>query len=507
MKVFYAQEIRDMERQCKEQYKMPMILLMENAGLAVANEAEKMLESCQDKKIVVYVGTGNNAGDAFVASRHLINRGARVKVFILGTYSNLAGDTRTNFDILIAAEIEIVFIKTERDKDRLHLATGLADLIVDAMIGINLKGELTPLFKECVDVINKVRVPVLAIDIPTGVNADTGEVMDVAVCANKTVSFLAPKMGLLLSPGCDYAGDLAIVDIGMPQQIIEKFVNKKYITEFSLVKNSLPERKTNTYKNEVGQILVFAGAVGFAGAAELCSKAAMRSGVGIVDLFVPQDIANIIAGKSTEVMVHNFADKNIIGNDLFLLKLKKANSILIGCGMGSNELTETILEFVLDNSHVPVVIDADALKVIGGNELLKNKLRNAILTPHVYEMSVLTGLSVDEINANRVSLAKEYALKYKTVLVLKGALTVIALPTGEIYLNPTGNPALATAGSGDVLAGIISGLAAQGLSPEIAAITGVYLHGMTGDILVSTNKRGIIASDLINNLPITMSSL
>lgn len=507
MKVFYAQEIRAMERQCKEQYKMPLILLMENAGLAVANEAEKMLTSCQNKKIVVYAGKGNNAGDAFVASRHLITRGARMKIFILGTYDELTGDAKINFDILTAAETEIVFIKTERDKDRLYLATGLADLVIDAMIGINLKGELAPLFRECVEFVNKVNLPVLAIDIPTGVNADTGEILDVAVRADKTVTFLAPKMGLLLSPGCDYVGELVISDIGMPQQIIEKFVNKKYITDFALIKDSLPKRETNTYKNAVGQLVAIAGSKGFTGAAELCTKAAMRSGVGIVDLFVPAEIENILAVKSTEVMVHGLDAKNILNNDLFLLKFSKANSILIGCGMGNNKVTQTMLEFVLDNSMVPVIIDADALKILGGSELLKSKLKNAILTPHVYEMSILTGLSVDEINANRVEVAKEHALKYKTVLVLKGALTIIALPTGEVYLNPTGNPALATAGSGDVLAGIISGLVAQGLLPEIAAITGTYLHGMTGDIIVGNNNKGLIASDLINILPITMSSL
>lgn len=513
MKIATAAEMRAMDAAAIGEYKIPGIVLMENAGNAVARVVGEYLGGVRDKKICIIAGKGNNGGDGYVAARQLYNQGARIKVFLIGCLAeDLTGDARTNMDILIQMGISITPVAAERDWDIAELAFSLADCLVDALLGTGIYGELKPEFRQAVELVNKSGRPVVAVDIPSGVEADTGQIRTTAVRAIKTVTLGLFKPGLLLYPGAEYAGEVVTANIGIPVELLENPAIKQNWITAEQVGYILPKRKNDAHKGTAGRVTVVAGSRGLTGAAALASMAALRAGAGLVTLCIAASLNNIMEVKLTEVMTCPLPDR--AGDGCLTTEAAAAvvaaaghsGVLAIGPGLGTEEETQMAVRQILLETETPLVIDADALSALAGQpELWQDLKALAVLTPHPGEMARLTGLTSSQVNADRIAVARQAAGEWGCIIVLKGAPTVVAFPDGEVYLNSTGNAGMATGGTGDVLTGIIAGLIAQGLSSHEAAVAGVFVHGRAGDFAAENGKIGLVAGDLLQMLPKAIS--
>lgn len=534
MRVVDADVMRKIDACAINKIGMPGLLLMENAAVAVADSACEFLGSCRNKNIVILAGKGNNGGDGTGAARWLSNRGASVRVLLTGNISQVSGDAAAELDFFLKGGGCVEEI-TDASYDFVQ-SLKETDLIIDALSGTGFKGELSPLFKKVCAAINSAKAPVLAVDIPTGVEAGSGRVAEAAVKADITVTMVLPKTGLLLYPGVEHTGKLIVADIGMPAALLsenkdELWGREIFLTDGEFINGLIPVRRGNCHKGQAGRVAVIAGSPGFTGAAALCSEAAVRGGAGLVSLYTPAEVELLPAERLTEVMVSKiaisdlqnegtiaksseqysgkFCDRKMIKSlEQLQEKLSAVNAVAIGPGLGTDAATaEAIRKFVSSTDKI-CVVDADALTALGGHtEILAGCKASLILTPHPGEMSALTGLSIEEVEKNRIELAGTCAEKWQCVLVLKGAPTVTALPDGKVFINNTGNAAMATGGSGDVLAGIIAALAAQGLAAEDAAVAAVYLHGLAGDMAAQDIEAGMKAGDIIDALPFARTEL
>ncbi|MBP1764302.1 MAG: ADP/ATP-dependent (S)-NAD(P)H-hydrate dehydratase, partial [Firmicutes bacterium] len=484
-----------------------------NAGVSVVKEIEKIIGDYRDKRICVFAGKGNNGGDGFVVARHAVNRGAKVKVFLVGQKSAVTGDAQVNLLTLERMDIEVVELRRERDWDKARIAAQFADCLVDALLGTGIYGEISAEFAQAVDLIDEAAKPVISIDIPSGIHSDTGQVCGKAVTAVCTVTFGLPKLGLLLYPGVDYTGRVVVADIGIPHQLLmDPQIRQNQIT-MEHIRTILPKRHSAAHKGSCGKVLVVAGSQGLTGAAFLSSSAALRAGAGLVTLGIAAGLHDIMEIKLTEVMTHPLPEvaKGVLGSssleDIFLLASDN-NALAIGPGLGRAQDTLTMVRDVVQLAERPLVIDADALfALVGHTEILSGASVLPVVTPHPGEMARLMGRSIGEINGNRIATARQAAEQWGSIVVLKGAHTVIAFPDGEIYINLTGNPGMATGGTGDVLTGIIAGLIAQGLSSHDAAVAGVYLHGLAGDMAAGDYNSGLIAGDLLPMIPAAVQKI
>jgi len=495
-----AKEMSAMDKYSIEQLHIPGIILMENAGTGIVKTALSILIHPEEKYIHIYCGAGNNGGDGFVAARHFLNFGAKVDVFVLSSREQIKGDALTNLTILENTGHKINFI----DK---VLETKTPDLIIDAMLGTGVKGSLKGVFADCVKHINSLNCPVLAVDIPTGVNADTGAIDDPAIIATHTATMALPKRGLLFSPGREHVGQLNVIDIGMPPKVIDIKNPDVWRLEEEDIASLLPNRSPDTYKNKCGTVAVIAGSIGFTGAAALTSEAVLRAGAGLCYLCIPKSLNNIIETKLTEVITWPIEDNGggilqMNNNDL-IKNINNQDVVAIGPGIGRHKKTEELIFHLLHVLNKPMVLDADGLNICADNiQAVKNYKGEMILTPHPGELSRLTGLPVKEIMTNPVEITQKFSGAWNKILVLKGSPSLIGFPDKRIFINPTGNAGMATAGSGDVLTGMIAGLMAQGLSAENAALAGVYLHGMAGDIAKNSfGELGMVAGDILNAVP------
>jgi len=513
MKVATAAEMRLIDKRAINEYGIPGIVLMENAGVSVVKEIEKIIGDYRDKRICVFAGKGNNGGDGFVVARHAVNRGAKVKVFLVGQKSAVTGDAQVNLLTLERMDIEVVELRRERDWDKARIAAQFADCLVDALLGTGIYGEISAEFAQAVDLIDEAAKPVISIDIPSGIHSDTGQVCGKAVTAVCTVTFGLPKLGLLLYPGVDYTGRVVVADIGIPHQLLmDPQIRQNQIT-MEHIRTILPKRHSAAHKGSCGKVLVVAGSQGLTGAAFLSSSAALRAGAGLVTLGIAAGLHDIMEIKLTEVMTHPLPEvaKGVLGSssleDIFLLASDN-NALAIGPGLGRAQDTLTMVRDVVQLAERPLVIDADALfALVGHTEILSGASVLPVVTPHPGEMARLMGRSIGEINGNRIATARQAAEQWGSIVVLKGAHTVIAFPDGEIYINLTGNPGMATGGTGDVLTGIIAGLIAQGLSSHDAAVAGVYLHGLAGDMAAGDYNSGLIAGDLLPMIPAAVQKI
>ncbi|MBP2641869.1 MAG: nnr [Firmicutes bacterium] len=510
MKVATAAEMRLIDKQAIEEYGIPGIVLMENAGLAAMKEIEQIIGECRDKKIYIFAGKGNNGGDGFVVARHLYNRGSKVKVFLIGQKTAVHGDAQANLTILERMNIEVIELSRERDWDKAGIAVQFADCLVDAMLGTGIHGEISAEMAQAVDLINESAKPVLSVDIPSGVHSDTGQICGKAVRATRTVTFGLPKPGLLLYPGADCAGQVIVADIGIPIQLLTGPGMKQNQITMDHIRTILPQRGSAAHKGACGRVFVVAGSQGLTGAAFLSSSAALRAGAGLVTLGIAAGLHDIMEVKLTEVMTQPLSEiaKGILGDSSLedILLFASENDVLaIGPGLGRSPDTMAVVRDVIQLSERPLVIDADALYALNGHtEILAGAPVLAIVTPHPGEMARLTGLSVNEINENRIAVARQAAEQWGSIIVLKGAHSIVAFPDGEIFINLTGNAAMATGGTGDVLTGMIAALIAQGLSSHDAAVAGVYLHGLAGDIAAGGYGAGMLAGDLLAAIPVAV---
>lgn len=514
MKVVNAQEMREIDQRAMDDFKIPGIILMENAGFMVSQEVLKMISVLRGKTVTIFVGKGNNGGDGYVAARHLFNLGADVNVIMLENPDFMKGDAAVNMEIWRRMGQKIYTVTQNEDFNAARLLLVKTDLIVDAIFGTGFKGSVKEHIGLVIESINASRKPVVAVDIPSGVEADTGRVNGPCVRANVTVTFGLPKVGLLSEPGASYAGSLKIADISLPVPLLTDNHIKCNMIERSMVKGWLPFRQNYSYKGDYGRVLVVAGSRGMAGAACLTAEAAARIGAGLVNLVVPESIYEPVCAKLTEVMVTPAAETvegTLSKEALPLIKglTERADVLALGPGMSTNPQTMEAVRKLISLTHLPLVLDADGINAfIEHKDLLKNYKQPLVLTPHPGEMARLAESLTDKVQGNRLAEARLWSEQLKVVLVLKGAKTIIAAPDGTAYINVTGNPGMATGGTGDVLTGIIAGLIAQGMDAVTSAAAGVYLHGAAGDEAAKEKGlMGLVAGDVLRALPEVTQSI
>jgi NAD(P)H-hydrate epimerase len=492
----------------------PEILLMEAAAYGTASLAAEILKKeidfkkREDLKVTVLVGKGNNGGDGLAAARILKNWGYQTEIILSTAAEDLKGVNSKNFDLAVLNNVKHYHYSDLEELKFLRIIKN-SDLIIDALLGTGIKGQLRGSIKKIITLINQKvgKQPLtLAVDIPSGVIGINGKIAGEALKADYTVTMAAYKRGLLLYPGRDYTGELKVIDIGIQPDTIEKNGDSLKIFDKKEAIKLLPGRSSDGHKGSFGKLAVLAGSKGMTGAPLLSTKAALRSGAGLVYLLAAAEIEALTSVQLEEVVGIPLASKNgVISVDSWeQIRQFSENVDLLAAGPGLSQASSVtaVIEGVLKNLKLPLVLDADALNSIQDLELLKKYEGDLILTPHPGEMSRLTGISIKEINDSRLEVARDFAEEYNVNLILKGAATITAAPDGRAYINTSGCNGMATAGSGDVLTGIISALRVQGMNSFEAAALAVYIHGRAGEYGAAKKSNfALIASDIIEELP------
>ena len=479
-------------------------ILMENAGKKSAEILENEILN-EDDSIAIFCGTGNNGGDGMVISRWLFNHGYDVCCYIVGDEDRFSPLAKKNCEILRKLNSEIKFIKDEKDTEKLANQLIEFDIVIDAIFGIGLQGEIKGYRKNVIEIINEYSDFIIAIDIPSGVNAKTGKVANLAIDADLTITMADLKYGHLLFPGRELSGGIYIVDIGVsPMTYAENFPKAELLED---IKEFFPNSQLDTHKGDFGKVAVIAGSPGFTGAGIMTSNSALEMGSGLITLLHPKSLSQIFESSLIEVMTKGFEetkDRTISLNSLEEINnfIENCDAVAIGPGISRNEETaEFVRQFLIENNK-PTVIDADAINAFENhyNELKKLCNKPYIFTPHIKEFSRLSGIPINNIKKDELSFAVEFAEKYKLVLLLKGSTSIIT--DGEqITFNITGNPGLSTGGSGDVLTGIILALLGKGFSPYDAARVGAFIHGKTADIVAEEiGEISVTPTKLIKNI-------
>jgi NAD(P)H-hydrate epimerase len=508
-----AKEMRELDRLTIEEYGTPGLVLMERAG---AGAAEALLEQfphvCQSS-VLVLAGKGNNGGDGFVVARLLKQQGVKCEVVLIAKKSDLKGDALHNLNAFLKMRGRVTEASDPAQLDVVQKKLSRCGLVVDALLGTGLNSPVRGWLAGVIDLVNASGVPVVAIDIPSGLDSDRGEPLGTAIQAELTVTFGYPKLGQIGDPGALYVGRLAIVDIGIAPEAIERVRPQMTLLTQEDMGALVRPRRHAAHKGDFGHLLVLAGARGKSGAALLCGGAALRMGTGLVTLGGPDSLNAIFSSVLIEAMTvplpelpdGSFClDENAISQ-----AMKGKTAIAFGPGVGVSVDTLGLTRWLLNNSEVPLVIDADGLNCLASDlSMLRNARAPVVLTPHPGEMARLLDISNAEVQTNRLVHARSFASQHGCFLVLKGANTVIAAPDGRSWINATGNPGMASGGMGDVLTGIVSGLLAQGYPPEEACCLGVFLHGYAGDMSAEEKgEAGILARDLIERLPAGLRAL
>ncbi|MGB3368789.1 MAG: NAD(P)H-hydrate dehydratase, partial [Acidaminobacteraceae bacterium] len=470
MKLVSTEEMRSIYDLSFTKYGVPTIVLMENAGKNIVDEILNLDMGLS--MFTILCGTNHNGGVGFVAARHLQNLGHKVVVFVVGNPKNLSGDAETNFEILKNLEIQIENISDNNGVIKLEKIIVKTGFVIDAIYGMDEAREMTPVLESIIGVVNASSNFTVSVDIPTGIDGDSGWINKVAIGADKTVALSLPKFGNILFPGAIYNGELVVKEICIPKKAIDDMRLKNSIILNDFAKSLMPSREKDSHKGNYGKANVIAGSSGLTGAAILTCRSALRSGLGLLKLYIPESLNILITTSVPEAVTVPLQEmrKGIIGINHINRIIEDANQVNVlaigpGCG-NTSELSETIRRVLLEVER-PVVIDADGLNALAKNvRWLSEKKAKIVLTPHPGEMSRLSDYTIEEINLKPIEIAREFATKWDVVLVLKGSRTVVALPNAQVYVNVNGNPGMATAGSGDVLTGIITGLIGQGVKAE-----------------------------------------
>ncbi|MFA5535857.1 MAG: NAD(P)H-hydrate dehydratase [Bacillota bacterium] len=512
-----GEEMRKLDQDTIQNYFLSSMVLMEQAALRVAELASfKLNNQLANKRILVFTGKGNNGGDGFAAARLLSQAGAIVSVFMICRPEELTGDALTNYRAFQRFGGKTRFLQRESDLQRVALALINTDLIIDALYGTGFKGNVTGLAMDLLNMLNENNIPIIAVDLPSGLHANTGQVGQIAIRANATVTFGLPKIGLLLEPGASFAGELWLGDISLPAQLIKKADLKTQLISEELCQGLLPLRPSTGHKGTFGHVFAVGGSEGMTGAICLAAEAALRTGSGLVTAGIPRSLNYIMEIKTTEIMTKPLPETEVMSIGLEALEpiLSLQGGIeayLFGPGMFRHPSTGSLLKAVLGRLERPAVLDADALNLLRGEnlkELFRNVKGPLVITPHPGEMAGLLGVQVKDVQADRVQIAKEAARDWQVVVVLKGAKTLVADPLGNLYVNSGGNSGLATGGSGDVLAGMVASFLGQGLKTTEAAILAVYLHGLAGDLAAEQKGHfSLTAGDLLDFLPMAFLNL
>jgi len=515
VRVVNAEQMRQIEEKAMHHYGIPSILLMENAAWAVVEEirrwvvkTDKSEKDLSGRKAVILVGKGNNGGDGLAVARHLLLEGMDVTVFLFVSLKELKGDAAVNLRLFQGTTGKCFVIKGENQHRLTRLALAQADVVVDALFGIGLRGALPSLVEEYVDEVNRAAGFVVSIDLPSGVEANTGKVYRTAIHAQTTVTFGLPKWGLFLGEGPDYCGRVVVDPISIPASYFEDESISTFVLTDDVVGKMLPIRSLKGHKGTHGKGILVAGAKGMSGAAVLAGRGALRSGLGLLQIVTPEGIAHEVDTAITEATIWSAPGDDCLNVDawpVIIERSESAQALAVGPGLGQNPEFTSVLKEILRSIRCPVVLDADALNLVAlelGLLGLRNAIGPLILTPHPGEMARLCQCSVEEVENNRLDLVVAKAVEWEAVIVLKGSVTIIASPDGRAFFNPTGNPGLGTGGTGDVLTGSILAWLAQGVAPLEAACLGVYLHGKAADVLAEDyGWSGFTASEVADKLP------
>ncbi len=515
MKLATADQMQDLDRRAIEECGIPGIVLMENAGRSAAELLVDYFPEIQDGWVAVLAGRGNNGGDGFVIARHLKNWGIRTTVYLLASLDDVHGDALTNLQIWVNMGGELAEIIDKGDFAKIKREVSGVSLIVDAILGTGLNSEVRDHLKNVISFINSLPQPVMAVDIPSGLDATTGRVLGDAIETDLTVAFGLAKIGQVVHPGVNYVGTLEVVDIGIPRYLIEEAdIKTRLLDHEELDLNLLPPRPAQTHKGDYGHLLILAGSPGKTGAAAMVSQGALRTGTGLVTVGIPASLNPILEVKLTEAMTEPLPDATTgylspDSSRRIIQLLNGKTALALGPGISTQPDVQELLLGLIPMAKVPLVVDADGITALASRpEVLKACKGPVILTPHPGEMARLVGRTTQEIQTDRIGAAREFATAYNCIVVLKGNRTVIASPQGEVYINPTGNPGMASGGTGDVLTGMVGGFLAQGLPPLEAAKWGVYLHGLAGDIAAQkVGEISLIASDIIEQLPCVLKEV
>ena len=507
MRILTTAEMREADRRTIEELGIPSIVLMENAGRAVVEAIHDAFDDLDERRIIVLCGRGNNGGDGFVVARTLAERGLDVVVYLVGAAADVTGDAARNLDLLGQLGHPVVELPDSAAWELHGPAVTQSELLIDALIGTGLSRPLEGMLETVVADINTSDVPVVAIDMPSGLSADTHHPIGATIRADLTVTLAAPKLPLVLEPGADEAGELVIADIGIPAAIVEDLPGPwtGLITDRH-VRDAVPPRARDAHKGDFGRVLVVAGSPGKTGAAVLAGLGALRAGAGLVTVATPRGCLGTVAASVPEYMtlaLEAEPDGQVSGAALAAVLEHPSEVIAVGPGLGTGAGAAQLVRGLLDEASVPLVLDADGLNVLAGDvdRLGERDGRDVIITPHPGEMARLIQSTSEAVQAHRIETARDFATAHGVYVILKGAQTVVAGPGGRAFVNQTGNPGMASGGMGDVLTGVTAAWVAQLLDADAACLVSVYLHGLAGDLgAENTGETALMATDLVNQL-------
>lgn len=507
MRVLNTQQMREADRRTIDEIGIPSIVLMENAGRQAVAAMEAAFEDLATSHVGVLCGRGNNGGDGFVVARTLVQRGVETSVFLLGSVAEVRGDARTNLEVLGRIGLTVVEITNAQEWELHFSEISQCELLVDAILGTGFHGPLSGLLETVVADVNGLGVPVVAIDLPTGVSADSHEVEGEAIDASMTVTLAAPKIPLILPPADAHGGDLVIADIGIPLPILDDVEGPHLeILTRERMRDLVPARAAESHKGDFGRVLVIAGSLGRTGAAHLAAIGALRSGAGLVTIATPRSCLPVVAAMAPEYMTEPLEETASGTVDYSALERVldiQADVIAVGPGLGQSPGTAAFVQGLLERAGVPLVLDADALNAFAGDpdRLVGRDGVDVVITPHPGEMARLLNISVEALQHDRLRYATEFAASHRVHVVLKGHRTIIAGPDNRAFVNLTGNSGMATGGTGDLLTGMIAAWFAQLLDAEAACKLAVYLHGTAGDLAeADEGEVALIAGDVASRL-------
>jgi len=507
MRVLNTQQMREADRRTIDEIGIPSIVLMENAGRQAVAAMEAAFEELTTTHVGVVCGRGNNGGDGFVVARTLVQRGVETSVFLLGSVADVRGDARTNLEVLGRIGLTVVEI-TNAQEWGLHFSElSQCELIVDAILGTGFHGQLSGLLETVVADLNGLGVPIVAIDLPTGVSADSPDVEGEAIEASMTVTLGAPKVPLVLPPADSHSGDLVIADIGIPIPVLDE-VEGPYLELLTRerMRELVPARAADSHKGDFGRVLIIAGSLGRSGAAHLAALGALRSGAGLVTVATPRSCLPIVAAMAPEYMTEGLeetASGTVDYGALDRVLDFQADIIAVGPGLGQAPGTAAFVHGLLERAGIPLIMDADALNAFreDPDRLLGRDGVDVVITPHPGEMARLLNLSVEAVQHDRLRHATDFASRHRVHVVLKGHRTVIATPENRAFINLTGNSGMATGGTGDLLTGMIAAWFGQLLDAEAACKLAVYLHGTAGDLAeADEGEVALVAGDVAARL-------
>jgi hydroxyethylthiazole kinase-like uncharacterized protein yjeF len=514
LKILTSQQMRAVDRTTIDEIGISGPVLMENAGLRIVEEILKRFPNPARERIVVVAGKGNNGGDGLVVARHLRQAGGKPVVLLLAAKDEVKGDAALNVAAAEKSGVEVVDVSTELCWKKQRITLLHASIIVDAIFGTGLDKPAGGLFALAIEDINKARGFKVAVDIASGLSSDTFALIGPAVKANLTIALAAPKIGHIFRPASDWAGQLIVADIGIPKYLMASADLKLILTELSDIGPVFAPRSRDGHKGTYGHLVVLGGSVGKTGAAVLAGKAALRMGAGLVTIATANRAVATVARGMMELMTEPLPETASGAVSMEALPvierlLKGKNGIVIGPGLSTDPSTAELVLALLPRLKVPAVIDADALNILAANKAVQKKMTQpVVLTPHPGEFARLTGETVAAVLDKRLELAPAFAREHNVILVLKGHHTLVAAPDGCVFVNPTGNPGMATGGSGDVLSGMIGSLMVQSKDVLSAVRAAVYAHGLSGDLAAAKlGERSLIAGDIIRFLPAAVKSL